>query len=193
MTSSRVSRRRRVGRLKPYRWRVSDGLWEQLAPLLADPPRRFRSPGRLRHPPRACLEGILYVLFTDTPWLEVPYREEEHREPNHYRGAPLTRRPLRCQNQSRSSSRRTEQSSGSGGGLDAAAASVEPYVTVASDRRADRRAPGFKPGSAACSSPSASEHKQPSKPVRSCNPRLGRFDSCAAPFCRPPGPPKKVG
>ena len=61
--------------MKPYRWRVSDRLWEQLAPLLADPPRRFRSPGRLRHPPRACLEGILYVLFTDTPWLEVPYRE----------------------------------------------------------------------------------------------------------------------
>jgi transposase len=57
------------------KWRVSDRLWEQLAPLLADPPRRFRSPGRLRHPPRACLEGILYVLYTDTPWLQVPYRE----------------------------------------------------------------------------------------------------------------------
>ena len=24
---------------------------------------------------RQCLEGILYVLFTDTPWLQVPYRE----------------------------------------------------------------------------------------------------------------------
>jgi transposase len=24
---------------------------------------------------RACLEGILYVLYTDTPWLQVPYRE----------------------------------------------------------------------------------------------------------------------
>jgi transposase len=57
------------------RWRVSDRLWEQLAPLLPDPPRRFRSPGRSRYPARACLEGILYVLFTDTPWLEVPYRE----------------------------------------------------------------------------------------------------------------------
>ena len=61
--------------MRPLKWRVSDRLWEQLAPLLADPPRRFRSPGRLRYPPRACLEGILYVLFTDTPWLEVPYRE----------------------------------------------------------------------------------------------------------------------
>ncbi len=75
MTTSRVVRRRRLGRSQPFKWRVSDRLWEQLAPLLADPPRRFRSPGRLRHPPRACLEGILYVLYTDTPWLQVPYRE----------------------------------------------------------------------------------------------------------------------
>jgi len=76
MTRSRVRPgRRRVGRVKPLKWRVSDGLWEQLAPLLADPPRRFRSPGRCRYPARACLEGILYVLFTDTPWTEIPYRE----------------------------------------------------------------------------------------------------------------------
>jgi transposase len=57
------------------KWRVSDALWQRLEPLLADPPRRFRSPGRCRYSPRACLEGVLYVLFTDTPWLEVPYRE----------------------------------------------------------------------------------------------------------------------
>lgn len=69
------SRPRRVGRSAPLRWRVSDRLWERLGPLLADPPRRFRSPGRARYSPRQCLEGILYVLFTDTPWLEVPYRE----------------------------------------------------------------------------------------------------------------------
>jgi transposase len=56
-------------------WRVSDRLWERLAPLLVDPPRRFRHPGRCRYPARACLEGILYVLYTDTPWLQVPYRE----------------------------------------------------------------------------------------------------------------------
>jgi len=61
--------------MRPLKWRVSDPLLGQLAPLLPDPPRRFRSPGRLRYPARACLEGILYVLFTDTPWLEVPYRE----------------------------------------------------------------------------------------------------------------------
>jgi transposase len=64
-----------VGRSVPYRWRVSNELWAKLAPLLADPPRRFRYPGRSRYPARACLEGILYVLYTDTPWLEVPYRE----------------------------------------------------------------------------------------------------------------------
>ena len=43
--------------------------------MLADPPRRFRYPGRARYSPRLCLEGILYVLYTDTPWLEVPFRE----------------------------------------------------------------------------------------------------------------------
>jgi transposase len=64
-----------VGRSQPLKWRVSDALWERLEPLLCDPPRRFRYPGRSRYPARACLEGILYVLYTDTPWLEVPYRE----------------------------------------------------------------------------------------------------------------------
>jgi transposase len=61
--------------VKPLKWRVSDALWLELEPLLPDPPRRFRSPGRCRYSARACLEGVLYVLFTDTPWLEVPYRE----------------------------------------------------------------------------------------------------------------------
>src|SRR5215471_5143189 len=74
-TSYRGVRRRRVGRVRSLRWRVSDELWALLEPVLVDPPRRFRSPGRHRYSPRACLEGILYVLFTDTPWLEVPYRE----------------------------------------------------------------------------------------------------------------------
>lgn len=64
-----------MGRTRPLKWRVSDALWERLSPLLADPERRFRYPGRRRYPARACLEGILYVLYTDTPWLEVPYRE----------------------------------------------------------------------------------------------------------------------
>jgi transposase len=76
MTPSSVrSRPRRLGRSVPLKWRVSDRLWTRLEPLLADPPRRFRYPGRCRLPARACLEGILFVLYTDTPWLEVPYRE----------------------------------------------------------------------------------------------------------------------
>lgn len=75
MNTSRRPRKRRIGRTKPLRWRVSDELWAKLEPLLADPPRRFRSPGRCRYPARACLEGILYVLHTDTPWLELPFRE----------------------------------------------------------------------------------------------------------------------
>jgi len=71
----RRSRPRRVGRSEPLRWRVSDGLWAKLEPILVDPPRRFRYPGRARYSPRQCLEGIMFVLYTDTPWLEVPYRE----------------------------------------------------------------------------------------------------------------------
>jgi len=59
----------------PLPWRVDDRLWAELAGVLEDPPRRFRYPGRLRYPARQCLEGILYVLYTDTPWLQVPYRE----------------------------------------------------------------------------------------------------------------------
>src|SRR3954462_922059 len=73
--SSGRSRPRRVGRSEALPWRVSDFQWAQLESILVDPPRRFRSPGRLRYSARACLEGILFVLFTDTPWLEVPYRE----------------------------------------------------------------------------------------------------------------------
>src|SRR5438270_12393150 len=74
-TSSARPRPRRLGRSQPLKWRVSDQMWERLAPILTDPPRRFRHPGRARYGPRQCLEGILYVLYTDTPWLQLPYRE----------------------------------------------------------------------------------------------------------------------
>jgi transposase len=50
-------------------------MWALVGPLLADPPRRFRYPGRARYSPRQCLEGILYVLYHDVPWLQLPYRE----------------------------------------------------------------------------------------------------------------------
>jgi transposase len=61
--------------LKPFRWQVSDAVWAVLEPLLPDPPRRFKNPGRSRYEPRQCLEGILYVLYTNTPWTEIPYRQ----------------------------------------------------------------------------------------------------------------------
>jgi transposase len=61
--------------MKTHPWVVSDRLWVRLEPILRDPPRRFRYPGRLRYSPRQCLQGILYVLYTDTPWLQVPYRQ----------------------------------------------------------------------------------------------------------------------
>jgi hypothetical protein len=41
-------------------------MWAAFGGVLDDPPRRFRYPGRPRYTPRACLEGILYVLFTDS-------------------------------------------------------------------------------------------------------------------------------
>lgn len=57
------------------KWRVTDAMWRPLARILVDPPRNPDKPGRPRYSPRQCLEGILYVLYTDTPWLQVPYRE----------------------------------------------------------------------------------------------------------------------
>jgi transposase len=53
-------------------WRVSDGLWERLRPLLPVIERRLRYPGRRRIDDRRCLEGILFVLFSGLPWEAVP-------------------------------------------------------------------------------------------------------------------------
>lgn len=53
-------------------WRVSDGLWDRVAPLLPPGKRRFRFPGRLPIDDRRCLEGILFVLFSGLPWRAVP-------------------------------------------------------------------------------------------------------------------------
>lgn len=71
MTSSYTQGR--VGR--SYRWTLTDRLWARFEVVLADPPRRRRYPGRRRYSPRDCLQGVIYVLYTDTPWLQVPYRE----------------------------------------------------------------------------------------------------------------------
>jgi transposase len=75
MSDSIGSLGRRVGRSESYKWRVSDELWGCVGSLLVDPPRRSRFPGRKRYCPRLCLEGVLYILFTGTPWLEMPSRE----------------------------------------------------------------------------------------------------------------------
>lgn len=53
-------------------WRVSDGLWERVGPLLPRRERRFRHPGRLPVDDRRCLEGILFVLFSGLPWRALP-------------------------------------------------------------------------------------------------------------------------
>lgn len=53
-------------------WRVSEGLWERVSPLLPVVERRFRYPGRKRVEDRRCLEGILFVLFSGLPWSAVP-------------------------------------------------------------------------------------------------------------------------
>ena len=39
---------------------------------MRDPPRRTHNPGRKRLPPRACLEGILYLLYTGVRYVDVP-------------------------------------------------------------------------------------------------------------------------
>jgi transposase len=43
-----------------------------LQPLLADPPRRTKNPGRKRYPPKACLEGILFLLYTGMRYVDLP-------------------------------------------------------------------------------------------------------------------------
>jgi transposase len=53
-------------------WKVPEGLWLQLEPLLVDPPRRHRFPGRKRYPARQCLEGILYLLYTGVRYVDLP-------------------------------------------------------------------------------------------------------------------------
>lgn len=53
-------------------WRLPEGLWLRVLPLLPVVERRFRNPGRRRIDDRRCLEGILFVLFSGLPWEAVP-------------------------------------------------------------------------------------------------------------------------
>ncbi len=57
-------------RAKP--WVVDDQLWELIEPLLPQPLRRFRYPGRRRLDDRLVLQGILFVLHTGIGWEHLP-------------------------------------------------------------------------------------------------------------------------
>ncbi len=51
---------------------VPDELWEVVRPLIPQPGRRFRYPGRKRLDDREALNGILYVLHTGIAWHDLP-------------------------------------------------------------------------------------------------------------------------
>lgn len=70
--SPRSGKRRSPSGPRPPFWRVNDGIWQQLDPVLADPPRRTDHPGRKRYPARECLEGILYLLYTGVRYVDLP-------------------------------------------------------------------------------------------------------------------------
>jgi transposase len=53
-------------------WELEEELRQELEPLIADPPRRYRNPGRRRTPPIACLQGLLYLLFTGGRYIDLP-------------------------------------------------------------------------------------------------------------------------
>jgi transposase len=57
-------------RAKP--WVVDDQLWELVEPLLPQPVRHFRYPGRRRLDDRLVLQGILFVLHTGIGWEHLP-------------------------------------------------------------------------------------------------------------------------
>jgi|SRR5579871_1289489 len=53
----------------PDAWRISDDLWEAIAPLLPEHKNTHRfGGGRPRKPDRVCMEAILFVLRTGCQW-----------------------------------------------------------------------------------------------------------------------------
>lgn len=56
----------------PSRFEVSDGLWEEIEPLIPVRQRRQRYPGRKALPDRLVLNGILHVLHTGIAWEDLP-------------------------------------------------------------------------------------------------------------------------
>jgi transposase len=51
---------------------LDDELWTLIEPLIPVKGRRFKHPGRLPRDARACVNGILFVLFTGIPWEYLP-------------------------------------------------------------------------------------------------------------------------
>ncbi len=51
---------------------LDDDLWTLIEPLIPVKPRRFKHPGRLPRDARACLSGIIFVLFTGIQWEHLP-------------------------------------------------------------------------------------------------------------------------
>ncbi|MGH3010188.1 MAG: transposase [Gaiellaceae bacterium] len=70
--SPKSGRRRSPSGPRPPFWTLDDRVWEQLEPLLVDPPRRRCNMGRKRYPPRVCLQGILYLLYTGMRYVDLP-------------------------------------------------------------------------------------------------------------------------
>jgi transposase len=59
-----------MARRKP--WEVGDELWAVVEPLVPKVERRYRHPGRKRHPDRLVFQGILFVLHTGIGWEDLP-------------------------------------------------------------------------------------------------------------------------
>jgi transposase len=70
--SPKSGRRRSPSGPRPPFYRVDEELWQRLEPLLVDPPRHTHHSGRKRYPPRACLEGVLYLLYTGMRYVDLP-------------------------------------------------------------------------------------------------------------------------
>src|SRR5947209_5723752 len=70
--SPRNGKRRSPSGPRPPFYKLEDTTWQRLEPLLVDPPRRADHPGRKRLSARACLEGILYLLYTGMRYVDLP-------------------------------------------------------------------------------------------------------------------------
>lgn len=70
--SPRNGKRRSPGGPRTPFYKLDDVTWQRLEPLLVDPPRRSHHPGRKRLSARACLEGVLYLLYTGMRYVDLP-------------------------------------------------------------------------------------------------------------------------